>query len=124
MNKNTKPAATSKTAKAKKATFDDDIADDGSIMLPCSSGKSLEQTLKSCGVDESKWIVDHYTIEENTRGYNFKVYLKKKEYLGQSLTDLKKELAQSCQYSASAKYKTRQNGLLLNSRPLTFTGVN
>ena len=117
MNKNTKPVKVNKTVKAKKPTFDDNIADDGSIMLPCSSGKSLEQTLKSCGVDESKWIVDHYTIEENTRGYNFKVYLKKKEYLGQSLTDLKKELAQSCQYSASAKYKTRQNGLLLEFAP-------
>jgi hypothetical protein len=64
-----------KNAKTKKPIFEDAVSDDGSISLPCTEGKSLEQTLKACGVDESKWSVDHYTIEENTRGYNFKVYL-------------------------------------------------
>jgi len=108
---------TAKSVKSKKPALEDMICDDGSISLPCSGGKSLEQTLKACGVDESKWNVDHYTIEENTRGYNFKVYLKKKETLGQSINELKKELASYVQKSFPIKYKNRENGLLLEFAP-------
>jgi len=108
MNKNTK---------TKKALFEDNIENDGSVSIPCSEGKSLEQTLKACGVDESKWSVDHYTIEENTRGYNFKVYLKKKTILGQDVDDLKKELAGYVSKPSPIKYKNRENGMLLEFAP-------
>jgi hypothetical protein len=107
----------SKNTKAGKVTFEDDINDDGSLSIPCSQGKSLEQTLKACGVDESKWSVDHYTIEENTRGYNFKVYLKKKLVLGQDIEDLKKELASYVSKPNPIKYKNRENGMLLEFAP-------
>jgi hypothetical protein len=106
-----------KNAKSKKPTFEDAAADDGSISIPCSEGKSLEQTLKACGVDESKWSVDHYTIEENTRGYNFKVYLKKKTILGQDISELKKELSSYVQKTSPIKYKNRENGMLLEFAP-------
>jgi hypothetical protein len=105
-----------KSATTKKKNIEDMIDDDGCISVP-SSGKSLDQTLRSCNVDESKWAVDHYTIEENTRGYNFKIYLKKKEFLGQTLPELKKELSQLCSVSPAPKYKTKQNGLLLEFAP-------
>jgi hypothetical protein len=108
---------TAKNAKSKKPTFEDAVADDGSISMPCSEGKSLEQTLKACGVDESKWSVDHYTIEENTRGYNFKVYLKKKTVLGQDISELKRELSSYVQKASPIKYKNRENGMLLEFAP-------
>jgi hypothetical protein len=114
----TKTKKTNKAAAKKPNCIASEINEDGSISLPCS-GKSLEQTLKSCGVDESKWLVDHYTIEENTRGYNFKVYLKKKEYLGQSLQELKKELSEYCttKNTFTLKHKIKQSGLLLEFAP-------
>jgi hypothetical protein len=117
-NKNMTTKKTSKKSARKPACSEICSSnDDGSITIP-SSGKSLEQALKSCKVDESKWNVDHYTIEENTRGYNFKIYLKKKEFLGQSLADLKKELSQLCvSKETKPKYKIKQNGLLLEFAP-------
>jgi hypothetical protein len=116
MNKNTSATKTKTKTVAKKPSVESMMDESGAITLPCS-GKSLEQTLRSCNVDESKWLVDHYTIEENTRGYNFKVYLKKKSFVGQDISELKRELSSLCSVSGAVKYKTKPNGLLLEFAP-------
>jgi hypothetical protein len=86
------------------------------VLSYASENKSLEDALKDCKVDLNVWDVDHYTIEENSKGYNFKIYLKKK-FPSFCLEELKKELKQYSSSPASVKYKTKQNGLLLEFAP-------
>jgi hypothetical protein len=85
--------------------------------VPVCGGKSLESTLESCHVDLNKWDIDHYTIEENSKGYNFKVYLKKKNPSLHNIEDLARELASYGSSQYEPKYKNRENGLLLEFAP-------
>jgi hypothetical protein len=86
-------------------------------VLSCpADNKSLEDALRECQVDLNYWDVDHYTIEENSKGYNFKIYLKKKNN-SYSIDELKKELKQYCAATAAIKYKNKPNGLLLEFAP-------
>jgi hypothetical protein len=86
------------------------------VSIP-SNNKSLEQVLKECSVDLNKWDVDHYTIEENSKGYNFKVYFKLKNIYQSSKDELKKELLEYTKKQTVSKYKNKENGLLLEFAP-------
>jgi hypothetical protein len=79
--------------------------------------KSLESTIKACNVDTTKWDIDHFSIEENSKGYNFKLYLKKKHPSLHDLKDLAKELASYGSSSSNVKYKNKENGMLLEFAP-------
>jgi hypothetical protein len=82
-----------------------------------SNNKSLEDVLKECSVDLKKWDVDHYTIEENSKGYNFKVYFKLRNPYEANKEELKKELAEYSKKIITPKHKNKQNGLLLEFAP-------
>jgi hypothetical protein len=82
-----------------------------------SDSKSLESTLKACNVDLKVWDVDHYTIEESSKGYNYKIYLKKKHPSMQDIKELAKELASFGPSSSPIKYKTKEGGMLLEFAP-------
>jgi len=86
------------------------------ISIP-SNNKSLEDVLKECSVDLKKWDVDHYTIEENSKGYNFKVYFKLRNPYEANKEELKKELAEYSKKIITPKHKNKQNGLLLEFAP-------
>jgi hypothetical protein len=86
------------------------------ISIP-SNNKSLEDVLKECSVDLKKWDVDHYTIEENSKGYNFKVYFKLRNPYEANKEELKKELAEYSKKVITPKHKNKQNGLLLEFAP-------
>ena len=57
-----------------------------------SNSRCVEDALKDCNVDQNIWEVDHFTIGENTRGYNFTLYLKKKEVQPDDIKKLFAEL--------------------------------
>lgn len=86
------------------------------VSIP-SNNKSLEQVLKDCSVDLKKWDVDHYTVEENSKGYNFKVYFKLKSPYELSKEDLKKELLEYTGKVITPKHKNKEKGLLLEFAP-------
>lgn len=86
------------------------------ISVP-SNNKSLEDVLQECSVDLKKWDVDHYTIEENSKGYNFKVYFKLRNPYEANKEELKKELAEYSKKVITPKHKNKQNGLLLEFAP-------
>jgi hypothetical protein len=86
------------------------------VSIP-SNNKSLEDVLKECSVDLKKWDVDHYTIEENSKGYNFKVYFKLRNPYEANKEELKKELAEYSKKVITPKHKIKQNGLLLEFAP-------
>lgn len=87
------------------------------IKVDHETNKSLEDVLKECSVDLKKWDVDHYTIEENSKGYNFKVYLKIRNYYEANKEELKKELASYSGKPVVPKYKSKPNGMLLEFAP-------
>lgn len=83
-----------------------------------SQNKNLESVLKDCKVDLNLWAVDHFSIEENSRGYAFKIHLKAKS-LDLENTDVKKYIEK---YSSNItistpKYKIKNDGLLLEFAP-------
>jgi hypothetical protein len=121
MKNKAKTSSTSNKAKttAKKPGLFDDFAESNGANCVSANEKSLESTIKTCNVDLKKWSVDHYTIEENSRGYNFKLYLKKKGHLEQDSEQLKKELKEICSgvKRTPVKYKAKQGGLLLEFAP-------
>lgn len=45
------------------------------------SSKSLEDALKGCKADLDIWEVERYAVEENTKGYNYKITFKRKSPL-------------------------------------------
>ena len=87
------------------------------IKVDHENQKSLEDVLKECSVDLKKWDVDHYSIEENSKGYNFKVYLKIRNHYEANKQELKKELASYAGKPTVPKYKNKQNGMLLEFAP-------
>jgi len=74
-----------------------------------SNSRCVDDALRDCNVDQSIWEVDHFTIGENTRGYNFTLYLKKR---GVELADMT---------SFFAKLGKASKSIPLISRP-TITG--
>ena len=50
--------------------------------------KSLEDALKACKVNLDQWEVERYAVEENTKGFNYKITFKKKEIPIPDLKDL------------------------------------
>lgn len=95
---------------------DDEISKSSSNSASAYS-KSLEATLKTCNVDQTKWDVDHFTIEENSKGHNFKVYLKRKNEMLSDVSGLAKEIASYSGKNAEIKYKQKENGMLLEFAP-------
>jgi len=87
------------------------------ITAEYKKNKSLEDVLKECKVDLDKWSVDHYSIEENSKGYNFKVFLKIRNDSEPNKEALKKELSSYVGKSVNVKYKHKQNGMLLEFAP-------
>lgn len=82
-----------------------------------SNSRCVEDALKDCNVDQSIWEVDHFTIGENTRGYNFTLYLKKKAPLLQDIESIKRELSGFTKMPTKIEYKRRDDGLLLEFAP-------
>jgi len=78
-----------------------------------TASKSLEDALKSCQVDLNVWEVDRYAIEENTKGFNYKITLKKRSALVWDIEDLKKELAQYAKSPVKIQHKYKEENLLL-----------
>ena len=117
-NKTSTSSNKTKTTAKKPGAFDDFVESESGVCVSANE-KSLESTIKNCNVDLKRWTVDHYTIEENSRGYNFKLYLKKKGLIEQDSHDLKKELKDICSgiKRNPVKYKTKQSGLLLEFAP-------
>jgi hypothetical protein len=68
-------------------------------------------------VDTSIWEVDRFTIGENSKGYNFTVYLKKKSPYLTDIDAIKRELSGFTKMPSSIDYKLRNNGMLLEFAP-------
>jgi hypothetical protein len=77
------------------------------------TGKNLDSVIRDCEVDLDAWDIDHYTIDQNSRGYNYTLYLKKKKPLLQDLVEIKRELSGLVKIPSKIEYKRRDNGSLL-----------
>jgi hypothetical protein len=91
--------------------------DEETIINVASESRSLEAVLSECKVDPNKWEVDHYTIEETSKGCNFKIYLRKTNPLKFNLEEIKKELSSLCSSPGTIKHKSKPNGMLLEFAP-------
>lgn len=82
-----------------------------------TNARRVEDALRDCKVDTKIWEVDHFTIGENTRGYNFTLYLKRKSPMMQDLDAIKRELSGFVKPATKIEYKRRNDGLLLEFSP-------
>jgi hypothetical protein len=83
-----------------------------------SQNKNLESVLKDCKVNLDIWQVDHFSIEENSRGYAFKIHLKARPVnIKDSNTRIQIEKYSSNITLSTPKYKFKENGLLLEFAP-------
>jgi hypothetical protein len=78
-----------------------------------TASKSLDDALRSCQVDLNVWEVDRYAVEENTKGFNYKITLKKKSPLLWDIEALKKELSEYAKSPVKVQHKFKEEGLLL-----------
>ena len=110
----------SQPANSKKPNlFDDYVGSEDCGNNVSGYSKSLQSTIENCKVDLNKWSVDHYSIEENSRGYNFKLFLKKRGSLEQDSSEIKKEIKALCSNikRVPVVYKPKKTGLLLEFAP-------
>jgi len=75
--------------------------------------KSLEDALIKCKVDTNVWEVDRYAVEENTKGFNYKITLKKKSPLIWDIESLKKELSEYAKSPVKVQHKFKEENILL-----------
>jgi len=101
----------------KKINKKDELEAQSSTATLESSGKTLQSCLDDCEVDLKVWEVDHYSIEENSKGFNYKVYLRKKAPLLQDINSIKDELRGLVKVPTKIEYKRRNDGLLLEFAP-------
>jgi hypothetical protein len=66
-------------------------------------GKNLNSVVRDCEVDLNTWDVDHYTIDQNSRGYNYTLYLKKKTVDPKFKEELISEIKSLARPTAKAK---------------------
>lgn len=81
------------------------------------NAKSIDDALRDCRVDTKIWEVDHFTITENSKGYSFTLYLKKRAPLLQDIDSIKRELSGFTKPPTQIQYKRRNDGLLLEFAP-------
>jgi hypothetical protein len=79
--------------------------------------KSLEDALKTCKVDLDVWEIDRYAVEENTKGFNYKINFKRKSPLVWNIEDLKKELAEYAKSPVKVQHKFKEENLLMEFAP-------
>lgn len=81
------------------------------------SANSLDDALKLCKVDLNIWEIDRYAVEQNTKGFNYKICFKRKSSLLWDIKELKTELVSYCKKSTPIKYKHKEENLLLEFAP-------
>lgn len=79
--------------------------------------KSLEDALKTCKVDLDVWEIDRYAVEENTKGFNYKINFKRKSPLAWNIEDLKKELSEYAKSPVKVQHKFKEENLLMEFAP-------
>lgn len=68
------------------------------------SAKSLEDALKGCAADLDVWNVDRYAVEQNTKGFNYKISFTKKESAILDVKGISEELRKTPIKLQSVKY--------------------
>jgi hypothetical protein len=77
------------------------------------NSKSLEDALRGCKADLDTWEVERYAVEENTKGYNYKITFKRKSPLLWNIEELKKELAEYAKSPVKVQHKHKEENLLM-----------